>query len=102
MSACRRTYVLAPEARHDLANILVYSERQCGRSQRGIYRTALRRGFETVRDNPGIGIAKDEIEPGLRAHPVEHHVLDYRLNDNVVEIARILHERMAPTRHRFR
>ncbi|HEY7029743.1 MAG TPA: type II toxin-antitoxin system RelE/ParE family toxin [Thermomicrobiales bacterium] len=102
MSARRRTYVLAPEARHDLADILVYSERLCGRRQRGIYRAALRRGFETVRDNPGIGIAEDEIEPGMRAHSVEHHVPYDRLNDNIVEIARILHERMDPDRHRFR
>jgi toxin ParE1/3/4 len=102
MSARRRTYVLAPEARHDLADILVYSERFWGRRQRDIYRAALRHGFETVRDNPGIGIAKDAIEPGMRVHPVEHHLLYYRLNDNVVEIARILHERMDPDRHRFR
>jgi toxin ParE1/3/4 len=102
MSSRRRTYLLAPEARHDLADILVYSERLWGHRQRGIYRAALRRGFETVRDNPGIGIARDEIEPGMRAHAVEHHVLYDRLNDEVVEIARILHERMDAGRHRFR
>ncbi|MEA2514607.1 MAG: toxin ParE1/3/4 [Thermomicrobiales bacterium] len=94
--------MLAPEARHDLADILVYSERLWRRRQRSIYRAALRRGFETVRDNPDIGTAKDEIEPGMRVHPVEHHVLYDRLNDNVIEIARVLHERMDPGRHRFR
>jgi toxin ParE1/3/4 len=99
MSARRRNYWLAPRAKQDLKEILVYTERHWGKLQRGVYRDALRGGCETLGDNPRLGDAKNDLGAGLYSFPVEHHVLYYRINEDVVEIVRILHERMDPARH---
>ena len=99
MSTRRRRLILAPEVRQDLGDILLASDRQWGKRQRDAYQAALRRGFEVVRDYPYRGVARDDVAPGLRSFPVEHHVIYHRLTDHVIEIARILHERMDAARH---
>jgi len=48
--------------------------------------------------NPMIGVPKDGIALGLRAYPVKRHILYYRIEDDAVEVARILHERVDPAR----
>ena len=49
-----------------------------------------------------IGKARDDLGVGLRAWPVEHHVLYYRVSENLVEVVRILHERVDPAPRDFR
>jgi toxin ParE1/3/4 len=99
MSARKPKFSLAPEARQDLSDILVYTDRQWGRRQRGVYKAKLRRGFVALRDNPHLGLAREDLRPGLRALSVEHHVLYYRIIDGTIEIVRILHERADAARH---
>ena len=40
-----------------------------------------------------------ELMPGLRSALVHPYMIFYRINDNHVEIVRVLHERMEPSRH---
>ncbi|MEA2585180.1 MAG: toxin ParE1/3/4 [Thermomicrobiales bacterium] len=61
--------------------------------QANAYHAALRSGIEALRDNPQLGVAREVLYPGLRSHPVEVHVLYYRIQGNVIEIVRILHSR---------
>ncbi len=49
-----------------------------------------------------MGVRRDDISKGLRAHPIRHHVVFYRDKPERVEIVRILHESMDPTRHHLR
>ncbi|MGI8475422.1 MAG: type II toxin-antitoxin system RelE/ParE family toxin [Thermomicrobiales bacterium] len=46
-----------------------------------------------------MGVRSDHLFPGCRCCPVGHHVLYYRIRDDVIEIVHILHERMDPMRH---
>jgi plasmid stabilization system protein ParE len=75
MSARRRTYVLAPEERLDLADILVYCERQRGRRQRGICKARLTAAMERLTRFPDLAPTRNDLPPGIRLHPVEQHVL---------------------------
>lgn len=99
MSARRRPVTLAPDARIDVSDILLYSEQQWGSQQRNKYRSDLLRCFDALRDHPHLGIARDDLGAGLRERRVEHHVVFYRILDEVIEIVRILHERMDATRY---
>ena len=40
-----------------------------------------------------------QLFPGCRVRPVERHVLYYRILGDVIEVVRILHERVDPTEH---
>jgi toxin ParE1/3/4 len=79
--------------------VRVYGLKQWGERQADNYHAALTRGFELLRDNPQIGVAKDDLSRGLRAFPVEHHVLYYRIKGEEIEISRVLHERADAARH---
>jgi toxin ParE1/3/4 len=46
-----------------------------------------------------MGKELDRFSAGYRSLLVEHHLLYYRINDDEVEIMRILHERMDAARH---
>jgi len=47
-----------------------------------------------LRDSPGIGTPRDEIDSGLRAHPVRKHVIFFRESGNALVIVRVLHRSM--------
>jgi toxin ParE1/3/4 len=40
--------------------------------------------------SPLLGIASDELSPGLRRFPIEHYVI-YKITDDGIDIVRILH-----------
>jgi toxin ParE1/3/4 len=93
MSAHSRGYLLAPRALNDFTDILLYTELNWGIEQRVAYQTVLLDAFQRVSETPFIGASRDNFEPGLRSFPVEQHVLIYRVTDERVEIARIVHQR---------
>lgn len=99
MSVHERRLRLAPEARGDIRGIRVYGLERWGVRQANAYRALLQDRLETLRLNPLIGSARDAIYPGLRALPVERHVIYYRVAGDAVEVVRILHERVDPGRH---
>lgn len=99
MSARKPRLIVAPRAQRDIRNIRVYGLNQWGEAQADAYHTALTKGFERLQDHPLIGKARDDLRAGLRSWPVEHHVLYYRIKDDVIEVVRILHERADPARH---
>jgi len=102
MSAPRLGLIIAPRAQRDFRSIRLYGLREWGKVRADAYQAALANGFERLRDHPQFGKARDDLETGLRAWPVEHHVLYYRVRAEAIEIARILHERADPARHRLR
>ncbi len=58
------------------------------------------RAIERVVDNPMIGRACDELRPGYRKHAVGSHTLYYRIvSGDVIDVVRILHQRMDVDRH---
>ena len=55
--------------------------------------------LEVLRNSPGAGKPRDEIDAGLRSLPVRRHVIFYREKKTIIEIVRILHDEMDPDRH---
>jgi toxin ParE1/3/4 len=83
----------SPKARHDLQQIWRYFARVAShdvadRLVREIGVAGLR-----LRERPFIGRPREEVMPGLRSLRVHPYALFYRVIEDRIEIARILHER---------
>lgn len=64
------------------------------------YVREIQRAIDRVVDNPLIGRACDEIRPGYRKHAVGAHTPYYRIaRGDVIDVVRILHQRMDIDRH---
>lgn len=107
---------LARPAQVDLANILSTSAERWGAEGRQRYAAVLAAAMRQVAAEPDSPLSKKrpELRPGIRSFHVRHvrgsaavarvrhpvHVLYYQVDRaGVIEIVRVLHERMEPTRH---
>lgn len=107
---------LARPAQIDLANILATSAERWGAEGRQRYAAVLAAAMRQVADQPEGPLTKKrpELRSGVRSFHVRYtrrsaedarvrrpvHVLYYRLaEEGVIEIVRVLHERMEPSRH---
>ena len=93
-----RRFRVSSAARKDLLRIGRFTEHKWGTAKRNHYLGQLDEAFELISENESIGIVCDEIFPGYRKFPEGSHVVYYRVTD-IVEIIRILHERMDPDSH---
>lgn len=93
MSAHRLRIEIAPRARRDIRSIRLYGLAHWDEHRADSYSEAIQESFERIRENPQLGIVRKDLVPGLRAHRVNRHVIFYRINDDVIEVVRILHER---------
>ena len=88
-------YYLTNKAVDDLSEIWdntfeVWSERQAN-----IYYEILISNCQEIADNPDLGKSYGGITQSLRGIKANRHIIFYRtINENYVEITRILHERM--------
>ena len=94
----KRRFRVSLAARQDLLRIGRFTERRWGQAKRNHYLGRLDEAFGLISENTTIGSSCDEIYPGYRKFPEGSHVIYYRLTD-MVEIIRILHERMDPDSH---
>ena len=99
MSACKLGLIVAPRAQRDIRSIHLFGARHWGDAQADAYQATLTKAADLLREYPLIGRARDDLGAGLRSWPVEHHVPYYRINGDVVEVVRILHERVDAARH---
>jgi toxin ParE1/3/4 len=107
---------LAQPAQNDLTNILAASAERWGIEGRRRYARLLAEAMRVVAANPEgpLTQARNELSPGLRSLHLCHarvigpqgkvkkpvHVLYYRaIQPGLIEIVRVLHERMEPSRH---
>ena len=106
---------LARPAQIDLANILATSAERWGTEGRQRYAAVLAAAMRQVADEPEGPLTKKrpELRSGIRSFHVRYtrrsaegarvrrpvHVLYYRVaKEGVIEIVRVLHERMEPSR----
>jgi toxin ParE1/3/4 len=111
-------YRLAQSARTDIARILAVSAEQWGIESRRRYAALLAAAMRKVAADPQGPLTRDrsEIFGGLRSLHIRHargkgpgarisgpvHVLYYRaVEPDLIEIVRVLHERMEPRRHLY-
>lgn len=74
MSAPKKTVEFSPDARADFTDILLSTLAQWGLEQCDRYEAALLQGIATLGDFPEKGAHRDDLVPGYRAQPIEHHV----------------------------
>lgn len=99
MSAHKRRLVVAPEARQDLRDILLYTESRWDKRQVSTYKSKLDQAIHGLISFPFRGEAQDDISFGLRGLLVELHVIYYRVTDQSIIIVRVLHQNMDAARH---
>jgi toxin ParE1/3/4 len=93
-------YVLSPAAQADLEETWDYTCQRWDVDQAEEYLRELQHAIERAASNPRIGRACDEIRPGYRKLAAGSHTLYYRINsEGVVDIVRVLHQRMDVDRH---
>lgn len=89
----------SPEAKNDLENIWLYSFGEWGEEQADHYYDELNDGMEKLTANPKLGKSREYIRSGYRSLQINHHVIYYRLQGDIIDIVRVLHERMNQKLH---
>jgi toxin ParE1/3/4 len=109
-------YRLTKSARSDIGSILTTSEERHGRDARRRYSALLLAALRRVAENPEGRSTSDrgDVRPGIRSFHIRYsrdesrgapvrnpvHVIFYRVvQPSLVEIVRVLHDRMEPSRH---
>jgi toxin ParE1/3/4 len=92
-------YRLTPAARRDLSSIWDFTEESWDARQAETYIAEIRAAIERVAHDPRRGRACDEIRTGYRRYGIGSHLLFYIESTEGVDVVRILHQRMDPTRH---
>lgn len=104
---------LSGPAQDDLRTLLAASLERWGEEGRSRYARLVARALRKVADDPHGPRTKDrpELSPGMRSLHLRHararsgvrapvHVIYYRrAADDIVEVVRVLHERMDPESH---
>jgi toxin ParE1/3/4 len=93
----RRRLAITVEAKLDIDDALLYTQRRWGVEQRRRYRVQLYQGMRSVLNHPERGRPRDEFYSGCRSHLVEHHVVFYYLTGDEIVIDRVLHTSQDPT-----
>jgi toxin ParE1/3/4 len=85
---------LQVKAKADLKNILQHSVEQWGLTRAEQYYDDLSDGINSLKENPKLGFARDDIKAGYRQLAIEKHHVFYRLSSTQIRIIRILHDKM--------
>jgi toxin ParE1/3/4 len=93
MSARRLEVVFSAEARADLEEILLFTERRWDVERAAGYADTIQAAIRTLSEFPALGRRRDELAPNVRSHAVGEHVIYYRVTANRLRIRRILHGR---------
>ena len=94
-------YRISKAAILDLDNIFTYTQLKWSTEQADKYYRQLIQEIDYVTQNFDLGRGVTQIRVGYKSSKAKSHVIFYRMGvDNVVEIVRILHERMDWKRHR--
>ncbi len=88
-------YKLTKTAVLDLANIWDYTFEMWSENQADKYYEYLIAACQDIAENPALGKSYEGITQGLLGMKSNRHIIFYRnVNENYVEITRILHEKM--------
>jgi toxin ParE1/3/4 len=93
MSSPKPNIELAARAQRDLRGIRIYTVKRWGEQQADAYFAELSSAFDTLRDNPSIGMARDDLKPGVRSLVVREHRVLYRVSGRIIRVLRVVHIR---------
>jgi len=91
--------VRSPLAENDLLNIWQYSYEKWGANKAGEYLLQLNSGMQELANNPLLGKSREIVRPSYRSIQINRHVIYYKVQNDVIDIIRVLHERMIPEKH---
>jgi len=94
-----KSYRLTPAAQRDLSEIWDFTGERWDIRQAETYIDEIRAAIERVTEDPRRGHSCDEIRPGYRRYSIGSHLVFYIETADSVDLIRILHQRMDPTRH---
>jgi toxin ParE1/3/4 len=92
-------YRLTPAAQRDLSSIWDFTQERWDIRQAETYVNEIRAAIERIAVDPRRGRTCDEIRDGYHRYSIGSHVLFYVEGSDGVEVIRVLHQRMDPTRH---
>lgn len=93
------SFRLTPAAQCDLSSIWDFAQEKWDASQAATYIVEIREAIERVAGDPGRGRQVEQIRSGYRRYVVGSHLIFYVERDGSIDVIRILHQRMDPTRH---
>jgi toxin ParE1/3/4 len=93
------SYRLTPAAQRDLSDIWDFTQEHWDGVQAETYISELRAAVERIAEDPDRGRACDDIREGYRRYRIGSHLIFYRVAADGVDVIRILHQRMDPSRH---
>lgn len=91
-------YRLTPAARRDLSSIWDDTREQWDAQQAETYLVEIGSAFERIAAQPDRGRAVPEIRTGYRRYAIGSHLIFFVEHDDSVDVIRVLHQRMDPTR----
>ncbi|MFN3340705.1 MAG: type II toxin-antitoxin system RelE/ParE family toxin [Dietzia sp.] len=94
-----KRYRLTPAARQDLSEIWNFTRERWDVHQAEINIAEIRAAIERVAEDPARGRGCDEIRPGYRRYAIGSHLVFYVETEDTVDVIRLLHQRMDPSRH---
>lgn len=92
-------YRLTPAAQRDLSSIWDYTAERWDGQQAETYVLEIRSAIERISEQPERGRSIDEIRAGYRRYAIGSHLIFFIARTGGVDVIRILHQRMDPTRH---
>lgn len=95
MKRCR----LTPAAQQDLSGIWDFTQERWDVHQAQTCISEIRAAIERVAEDPTRGRACDPIRAGYRRYAIGSHLVFYVETDDTVDVIRLLHQRMDPSRH---
>ena len=93
------SYRLTPAAQRDLSSIWDFTQERWDENQAEIYISEIGAAIERIAAAPGRGRACDEIREGYRRYSIGSHLVFYVERTDGVDVIRVLHQRMDPSRH---
>jgi len=85
---------LSDLAIQDMAGIEDYTARRWGDEQAGAYLEQLEKRLCWLASHTAAGKPRSEIAQGLSSFPEGSHVIYYRTDGSILEVARVLHQSM--------
>ena len=87
-------YLISKKAVSDLEGIWLYTVETWSVDQADRYYNLIFDEINFICKNMNAGKSMEHVRKGYRASKVKSHLIFYRVQNNIVEIMRILHERM--------
>lgn len=88
-----------PAALSDIRSIRDYTLEKWGSDQEKIYLNSLWQKFEEIRLNPGKWRFREDLFPRCQIASEGRHVILFRINEDTLQIVRVLHSTMELLRH---